>query len=118
MNISPKQRKLIESSVLSFSTVGRGNQPHIIYVACVKVIGTNKILITDNFMKETVSNLRRNPKVSLALLKGNKGFEFKGVSKCYPKGSFLKLARSLPENKGFACKNAIVVTVSKIKEMV
>ena len=53
MKFSPELRKIIEKSVLSFSTVSTGGAPHTIYVACVKVLN-GKVIITDNFMKEEV----------------------------------------------------------------
>ncbi|MCX6803771.1 MAG: pyridoxamine 5'-phosphate oxidase family protein [Candidatus Diapherotrites archaeon] len=117
MKFSPKLKKAIEKGILSFSTVGRKASPHTIYVACVKVTGGSKFLITDNYMRETVKNIKTRKKVSLAILFKGAGFEFSGTAKYFLKGKYYALAKMLPANKGLPCKGAVLVTVSKMKRM-
>lgn len=53
VKITPFQKKLIESSSLAFATYDKSGTPNLIAVACLKVVGNDKILITDNFFNKT-----------------------------------------------------------------
>jgi predicted pyridoxine 5'-phosphate oxidase superfamily flavin-nucleotide-binding protein len=117
MKISKNLKKVIEGNILAFSTVGKGNAPHTIYVACVKIIEGSKLLVSDNYMKETVKNLKRNRRVVFALVAGGKGIELRGAAKYFTNGKYYELVKKLPENKGMPRKGAIVVFISKIKKM-
>ena len=53
-----KIRKIIENNPVAFATTSN-NRPHVIGVAHCKVLGKNTILITDNFMRLTVKNKKK-----------------------------------------------------------
>ena len=113
--IKPKFRKLIQGNPLAFATVGAGNKPNVIGVACVKVVSGNQILITDNFMGQTRKNLKRNSSVCAAVWdKKWKGCKLIGSARYYNRGIWQKCVRQLPENKGLPAKGAIIVTVKKL----
>jgi len=109
-------KKLLETNPLSLSTVGKNNCPHTIYVTYAKVEG-DKITITDNFMEKTKANILQNPNVSLSILIGEAGFELIGTAEYFSSGKLVEFIRSLPENKAFPCKGAVVVSVSNVKKM-
>ncbi len=54
MIIPLEAKKIIEENYVAFATVGKNCKPNVIAVACVKVAGKNRVLITDNFMKHKV----------------------------------------------------------------
>lgn len=114
-------KKLVENSALGFSTVGKNGEPHSIAVACVKVIG-NKIIITNVHIKESLENIKNNPKVVLVVWnkeweKACVGFEFRGSAKNYNSGRWFEFVKNMPDNKGYNVKSAIVITVLKIKKL-
>ncbi len=54
IEINEELKKLIEENVLAFATVDENGNPHCIAVAFAKVVSKNQILVTDNYMVETV----------------------------------------------------------------
>jgi predicted pyridoxine 5'-phosphate oxidase superfamily flavin-nucleotide-binding protein len=117
MVISLDLKKLIEENVLSLSTVDKENHPHLICVMYAKVLDSNKVLITDNFMKETILNIQNNNSVALSFFVGEAGFEMKGTAKYFTNGPYLELVKNIYENKGLPSKGVILVNVSKLKRM-
>jgi predicted pyridoxine 5'-phosphate oxidase superfamily flavin-nucleotide-binding protein len=120
IKIDNKLKNLIEKNALCLTTV-KNNKPHAIAVAYAKVI-KNKILITDNFMKETKGNLKENNNVALAVWNRNWeknciGFEIKGKAKYFSSGKWREFVKKIPENKKYSAKGAILITISKIKKL-
>jgi len=114
-------KKLIEMNVCGFSTVDKKGKPHSIAVACCKVF-ENKIIITNTHIKESLKNIKNNKNVSFVVW--NKewekvciGFELRGVAKNYESGKWLEYVKNMPDNEGYEVKSAVVVSVSKIKEL-
>lgn len=114
MKITLKIKKIIESNPLAFATI-RDNKPYVIGVACCKVLGDDKILITDNFMKSTIQNILENNNVALVVWsKRWEGYQFLGKAKYYQKGKWLDFVKKMKENKGLPAKGAIVIRVRKV----
>ena len=102
----------IEKSVVALATV-KDSKPHQIAVAAVKV-SEDKVIITNNFMEETIENLKTNNQVSLIFWK-EEGYELRGTAEYHSEGKWLDFVKNLEENKEFNPKGAIVVTVNKTK---
>jgi hypothetical protein len=115
MNNINKFKNCIEKSVISFASV-KNNKPHQIAVACVKVMN-NKIIITDNFMKETKSNLKNNTNISLIFWGSKGGYELRGNANYFSSGKWMDFVRNIKENKSFKPKGAIVISINKIKKL-
>ena len=115
-------KNLIENNALAFATIGEDGNPHCVAVGFVKIVSENKILISDNFLIETVKNIRNNPNVALAVWSRNwedncEGYELKGVADYFQEGEWREKVKVMPENKGLAAKGAILITVTKIKKL-
>jgi len=120
--ITDEIKQLIENNAASLSTIDSEGNPHIIGVAFCKVV-ENKVIITDNFMKETPENLKNNNKATIAVWNKEweencKGFEIKGTAEYLTEGKWLEFVKELKENNGLSAKGAIVLTPIKIKELV
>jgi predicted pyridoxine 5'-phosphate oxidase superfamily flavin-nucleotide-binding protein len=118
--ITSEIKKLIESNALALATVDSSGNPHCIAVGDVKVVSKNQILVGDNYMAETVRNIKANKNVSLVswcrqLKKDCVGYELRGTAKYFKEGKWLKKVKVI--HKGFPAKGAILVTVSKIKRL-
>lgn len=112
--ITAKIKKIIENNPVALATCIK-NKPHVIAVASVKVIGTNQIIITDNFMKTCKGNILKNKNISLAVWDRNwHGYRIKGTAKYYNKGKWLNFIKKLKENRGYAAKGAILVNVNDV----
>lgn len=113
--IDNQVRKLIESEAVAVATVMENSNPNIIGVACVKVVGGNQILITDNYMNQTVKDIQNNPRVALAVWnKKWEGYKLIGKAEYFSQGKWLDKVKKIPENKGMPAKGAILVSVDKV----
>ncbi len=113
--IPPKLKKLIESYPNALATVGANLEPNVIAVAFVKVVSGTELLISDNFMKQTLKNLSCSKKVGIAVWdKKWKGCKIAGTARYYDSGKWAKFVREMPENKGLPAKGAVLVKVRSI----
>ena len=94
--------------------------PNLIAVAYAKVQYPNKIVITDNFMKRTPENIKRDSRICLAVWTKDwdEGYKFQGLAKYYSKGKYYELVKKLKENEGYPAKGALVVLVNDITKLI
>jgi len=56
--------------------------PNVVYIKYLKVVDDQTVLIADNYLHKTRSNILRNPKLSFVVLDEDKGsFQIKGTAK-------------------------------------
>jgi len=113
-------KQLIESNPLSFATIDQFGNPHCIAVGDLKVVSKDKILIGDNYMAETVKNIKNNSNVALAVWNKNWkenciGYELKGTAEYFKSGKWYKMIKDI--HKGFPAKGAILITIQNIKKL-
>ena len=115
IKINSKVKDIIEDNPVAFATVDLHGNPNVIGVAYVKVILPNKIIITDNFMKQTKENIDSNSNVCLAVWNQDwDGYKLIGQAEYFTDGKWKDFIEQMPENKGLPAKGAILITVSKI----
>ncbi len=113
--IDAKTKKIIEWNPIAFSTVDEKANPNVIWVAFVKVISDNKVLITDNYMHQTKNNIENNNNVCLAVWnKEWEGVKIKWTAEYITKGKWKEFVDNMPENRWLPKKWAIVITISQI----
>jgi uncharacterized pyridoxamine 5'-phosphate oxidase family protein len=110
-------QETLEENPVAFATVTPEGKPYTIGVAFVKV-KNEKVVITDNYMKTTIDNLKKNKNVSLVVWDEEwNGYQINGVAEYFLSGDWLEFIKNIPENKDEPCKGAIVIEVKSIKEM-
>jgi|GEM_PF-395030 len=120
IEINEGMKNLIENNALGFASVDKFGNLHNIAVGFVKVVSENELVISNNYINETVDNLKLNPNVSLVVWvrdweKNCVGYELKGVANYFTDGEWIDFIRKIPVNKGESCKGAILVKLNKIK---
>lgn len=106
----------LKNKIVSLSTVTKDNKPHSI--ACeINGIKDKKIIITDNYMKTTIDNIKDNAHVCIVYWDNQTGYRICGTAKYYECGEWLKFVESLPENKNFPCKGALIVNVENVVKL-
>lgn len=115
-------KKLIERNACALSTVSVDGKPHAIAVAYVRVVNDNQLLITDNYMVETRTNIKANPRVALVTWNKNweedrLGVSIEGRAEYFDESRWLDEVKQIPENKDEPCKGAVLVTIEKIKKI-
>lgn len=116
MKINDEQiKKIIEQNPVAFGTVSDNHFPNVIPVAHVKIISRSQLIITDNYMHQTIKNLKHINNVCLAVWdKKWNGYKFIGKAEYFTTGKWKKFVEKMPENKNMPRKGAIVVTINKI----
>jgi hypothetical protein len=113
--ISGEIKKIIEENPLALATVDKKGKPHVIAVADVKIISKDEILIGDNYMMKTITNLKNCSYVSLVVWnKKGIGYGLKGIAKYFSVGKWVEKVKAI--HKGYPAKGAIVVKINKIKK--
>jgi len=105
----------LEKATIAVATV-KDNKPHAIAIMYAKV-KEGKVIITNNYMKTTVDNLKENSNIALVFWEGESGWRVEGKAEYYEKGKWLDFVKQMPENEGEAAKGAIVINVENIKEL-
>ncbi|MFH1522170.1 MAG: pyridoxamine 5'-phosphate oxidase family protein [archaeon] len=106
----------LEKAIVAVATINPNNRPHAIAIMYAKV-KEGKIIITNNYMKSTIQNLKINPYVSLVFWEGKRGWEINGKVDYFDYGEWLDFVKNLPENKNEPVNGALVVSVENIKEL-
>ena len=107
-------KDMIENNSLSLATNMKGN-PYVIVVGDVKVISKEEILIGDNYMKNTIDNIKNNNNVCLVVHNNKEGYQIKGNAHYYNSGKWLDKIKEI--HKGYPAKGAIIVKINEIKKL-
>jgi len=98
--------------IMAFSTVDKNGVPNVVPIASKKIANDDTILVIDKFFKKTKENILQNKSVSIAMWKGSKGYQIKGLATYHSKG------KAFDEAKDWILKikpNKIVKGVVEIK---
>ena len=113
--ITPHIKGIIEGNPIALATIDERGRPYIIAITCYKVIGRDKLLLCDTYMKKTLDNIQNNSNVALvAWSKNYEGYQFFGKAEYYRDGELFHLCKKLKAEKGLPCKGALLIKVDKI----
>ena len=120
--INEGMKKMIEENALGLATIDGEGKPHNIAVAYVKVISKEELVVSDNYLNETINNIKKNPSVSLVVWDKNWkenciGYELKGKAEYFTTGKWIDFIKKIPINKGEPCKGAILIKINKTKAL-
>ena len=114
--ISKEAKELLETKPVAIATCVL-DKPNISVAAYLKVV-YEKIVITDNYLSTTVTNINKNKKIELAVW-GNDwiGYKIIGTAVYENSGKWLEYVKNMVENQGLPAKGAILVTIDNIKRI-
>ncbi|OGY24856.1 MAG: hypothetical protein A2Y57_00960, partial [Candidatus Woykebacteria bacterium RBG_13_40_7b] len=105
VKITPEVKKIIEENPVALATVDGKCKPNVNVVSFAKIVAQDKVLITDNYMKQTRENLASSSDVCLAVWdKDWNGYKLVGQAKYFKEGEWKKFVEEMPENKDFPAK--------------
>jgi len=67
-----------KQQVFVFGTADKNGIPNVVPVSAVRLLDDETVLISDQFFKKTLSNLKENPHVALSFWKEVEGYQIKG----------------------------------------
>ena len=106
----------IEKATIAVATISKEGNPHNTPIMYAKV-KDKKIIITNNYMKTTINNIKNNPNISLVFWEGEKGWRINGKVDYHDSGEWLDFVKSLKENKGELANGALVINIEEVKEL-
>ncbi|MFA7707614.1 MAG: pyridoxamine 5'-phosphate oxidase family protein [Candidatus Pacearchaeota archaeon] len=123
MEINQGIKNIIESNAMGFATTDKNGNPHNIAVGFAKVISKDEIIITNNYLNETINNISKNNNVSLVVWQRDweencVGYELKGTAQYFTSGKWADFIKKIPINKEEPCKGAILIKINKIKHLI
>lgn len=119
MDINQRQKELLETEAVAVATINSDGSPNLIAVAYAKVVSPKMIIITDNFMKQTPGNIKRDPRICLAVWTKdwNEGYKFVGKAEYQSLGEWADYVKAMKENEGLSAKGAIIVNVDQVYKL-
>ena len=95
MRIPDEIKQFFESvPVMAFSTADKDGKPNVVAIGSKKIVNDNTIWVIDTYFKKTKENLLQNNKVAIAMWKGPKGYQIKGIAKYYSEGPIFEEAKN------------------------
>jgi predicted pyridoxine 5'-phosphate oxidase superfamily flavin-nucleotide-binding protein len=118
--INEGMKKMIEENAMGLATIGNDGKPHNVAVGYAKVISGDELLLTNNYLNETIENIRENNNIALVVWNKNWkeeciGYELKGTALYFNEGKWIEFIKKIPINKGEPCKGAILIKINNVK---
>lgn len=108
------EQELIENNPITLATITKDSKPNQVVVAFAKMRG-DLVIITDNYMSQTVEDINNNPAVCLAVWDNNwNGIKILGSAEYHTAGEWFDFVKKIPENNDTPCKGALVVKIDKV----
>jgi len=116
--LTSKQLELLNRrKIVILATSSKQGQPRAIFVETNR-IDNNKIIITDNEMKNTKANFLENKNVFLLAFENDYSYclKIKGTIEYYAEGEYFDFVKSYDSNKNRRPQGALVVNIDEIRE--
>ena len=94
--------------------------PNVVPVGAVKLLDDETIIVSDQFFRKTLNNLKENPKASISIWEMAEGYQIKGDAEIFTEGKIFEETaewiRKLSEKIGrpLKSKGAIVIKIREI----
>ncbi|MEI8143073.1 MAG: pyridoxamine 5'-phosphate oxidase family protein [Candidatus Berkelbacteria bacterium] len=116
--LNDKQLELLKKqTILVLTTSDMNNQPHAIFVEINK-IENGSLIITDNHMEQTISNIKINNKVFVLAYSKDYSLiiNIDGLATYHDSGALLEYAKNNPDNEGYYPKGVIEVKITAVNQ--
>ena len=115
--INDEMRTLLkETDVWVLATADRNGVPNAVPILFAKLMGNDRLLLVDNFMKKTVDNIVVNPNVAVSVWKDKTGYQFKGKAKIETSGANFEAGEKMvkAKNPELTPKGIVLVDIDSI----
>ena len=118
MVIMPDEIKdvVAKQKPLPIATSDKNGKPNVVFVTMWKILDDETILIVDNFMKKTRTNLEENPNMAIVAYDSDikRSFQLKGIVDLETRGDRYAIAEEMARAKNRPAKVAVVFHVKEI----
>lgn len=94
------QKAITQQDIFPVATSSRNGIPNVVYIAYLKIINSDTILIADNYLTKTRDNIESNGKISFAVRDEEKGsYQIKGTAERLTQGDmFDEVQKWVPDD--------------------
>jgi uncharacterized protein len=117
MQLSNKIKDIfVEQKTIQLATASAEGVPNVCHIGCKYLREDGKLIIIDNYMKKTRSNVLENPHVSVLLRDENGSYQLKGTCAYVDEGEAYEVARKWMKAKGdkYPAKGALIIEVTEV----
>ena len=111
--MNAEMKSLLEATdIWVLATADGGGMPNAVPLYYTKVMDDGRLVLVDNFMKKTITNIKTNPNVSVSVWRERTGYQFKGKAHIETAGPLFEMGKSMV--KDMIPKGVVVVDVDEI----
>ena len=104
----------VKDEILAFATADRKGIPNVVWVACVRIIDDERILIVNNYFHKTLDNILSGSRGSLLFIAPEReAYQIKGTLSYHTDDDIFEEMKAWLDPK-YAGLGAVVLTVSEI----
>ena len=110
------QEIFVNETYHQFATSSKNGKPNICNIGGKFIRDDGKIVLIDNFMKKTISNLKDNSEVAILIRKEKESYQIKGNAIYLTEGKEYDEAYKWMKAKGdkYPAKGAIIITIHSV----
>jgi len=99
-----------------FATSSNDGKPNISNIGAKYIRDDGKIVIVDNFMKKTISNLQENSEIAILIRREKESYQIKGTARYLTTGDEYNDAYTWMKAKGdkYPAKGAVIITIDSV----
>jgi uncharacterized protein len=110
------KESLAGTKIVFFATASKNGVPNAVPIGAFKLLDDETMLISDQFFRKTLANLKENPKVSISFWGEKGGFQIKGTVTIHTSGEIftqdVAWVKQLKPN--LVPKSAIVMKITDV----
>jgi uncharacterized protein len=108
-----EMKKLLnDTNIWVLATSEIGGMPNAVPIFYTSVLDDTRLMLVDNFMKKTLSNIQANPKVSVSIWNDKTGYQFKGIASIETSGVNFEAGKAMVQKRD--PKGVVIVDIESI----
>jgi hypothetical protein len=119
--LNKRMKEIIaKQKILVLATADRNGVPNAVPVGAIKILDDRTILVSDQFFRKTLKNIKQNPRVALSFWDESEGYQVKGRARIHTSGKVYEetaeWVHRLGEEMGVPLKSkgAVVIRITAV----
>jgi len=120
-SLSERMKEIFaKQGIFVLGTADSNGVPNVVPVGAVKILDDETILVSDQYFRKTLNNLKENPKVAISFWEMGEGYQIKGEAAIHTSGKIYEETaewireRSQKIGHPLKSKGAVVIKITEI----
>ena len=106
--------------IIALATATREGLPNVVPIGAKRIIDDETIIISNQYLKKTLANMKENPRVALTFWDGTEGYQIKGAVTIETSGRVFEETavwvdmRGKAMNRPLKSKGAVILKIDEI----